>query len=120
MNEIKSFQDLIAWQKAYDLTKKVYIVTRKFPDEEKFGLTSQIRRAAVSVGSNIVEGFARKGIKDGLSFYNIANASLEELKFQLLLGRDFNYLSEEDFRGVYDLANETGKVLRGWTNTQQA
>jgi four helix bundle protein len=119
MHKIQSFKDVIAWQKAYELTKLIYKHTKNFPNEEKFGLTSQIRRSAVSVVSNIVEGFARLGIKDGLSFYNIANASLEELKCQLMLGFDFGYIDKRGFDEVWVSAEEASKVLRGWMNSQK-
>lgn len=119
MNKIKNFKDLIVWQKSYELAKAVYKSTKRFPDEERFGLTSQIRRSAVSVGSNIVEGFARMGIREALSFYNIANASLEELKFQLMLSFDFGYMDEEVHAHIASLADEVGRLLRGWRNSQK-
>lgn len=114
MGVAKCFKDVVAWQKAYILVKDVYIITRNFPRSEEFGLSSQIRRASVSVASNIVEGFSRKGLKESLSFYNIANASLEEVKFQLMLSYDFKYISEIDFNTTYSKAEETSRVLRGW------
>jgi len=98
MNKIKSFKDLIVWQSAYEFAKLIYTATEKFPDHENFGLTPQMRRAAVSVGSNIVEGFARIGVREANQFYNIANASLEEVKFQIMLSFDFKYISEEQYR----------------------
>ena len=114
MGVAKCFKDVVAWQKAYILVKDVYIITRNFPRSEEFGLSWQIRRASVSVASNIVEGFSRKGLKESLSFYNIANASLEEVKFQLMLSYYFKYLSEIDFNTTYSKAEETSRVLRGW------
>lgn len=119
MNKIKSFRDLIVWQKAYQLAKGVYECTKRFPDDEKFGLTSQIRRATISVGSNIVEGFARRGVKDSLSFYNIANASLEEMKFQLMLSLDFGYITKDQFFELDANAEEVGRLLRGWSDSRR-
>lgn len=119
MNKINSFKDLIVWQKAYQFVKKVYSHTKGFPDDEKFGLTSQIRRASVSVASNIVEGFARRGVKDSLSFYNIANASLEEVKFQLMLSVDFGYITSDEYIAINYDADEVGRLLRGWSNSRR-
>ena len=85
MTTIKKFTEIIAWQKAHELALFIYLITNKFPRSEEFGLSSQMRRAAVSVPSNIVEGFKRKSVKDGVNFYNIAEGSLEELKYQVLL-----------------------------------
>lgn len=119
MDKINSFKDLLVWQRAYRLAKSIYEITRSFPDNERFGLTSQIRRASVSVGSNIVEGFARKGVNDSLNFYNIANASLEEMKFQLMLCFDFKYVSEEKFSELSGLADEVGRMLRGWSDSRR-
>ncbi len=82
---IKTFQDLIAWQKAMQLAKTVYTVTRTMPDDEKFGLTAQMRRAAVAIPSNIAEGYGRQSLPDYLRFLKIARGSLMELQTQLLL-----------------------------------
>ena len=87
----KSFEDLIVWQRAHELVLAVYRLTGGFPRDELFGLTSQLRRAAVSVPSNIAEGFKRAGKSDKLRFYNTAQASLEECRYQLILARDLRY-----------------------------
>ena len=87
----KSFEDLIVWQRAHEFVLAVYRLTADFPREELFGLTSQLRRAAVSVPSNIAEGFERAGKSDKLRFYNTAQASLEECRYQLILARDLTY-----------------------------
>jgi four helix bundle protein len=89
-----SFQDVEVWRKSHKLVLSVYEVTKSFPADEKFGLTSQMRRAAVSVPANIAEGFKRQGIKDKLKFYNIAEGSLEELKYYFILALDLDYLKE--------------------------
>lgn len=119
MTSIHSFRDLLVWQKAHSMIKQVYFETKKFPKDELYGLTSQIRRSAVSVGSNIVEGFARKGSKEELAFYNIANASLEELKFQLLLSFDFEYIPNSNYQIIHELCDETGRLLRGWVSARK-
>ena len=111
---IQSYKEIIAWQKAHELVLKVYIITKRFPDEEKFGLSQQMRRAAVSVASNIVEGFARNGVKDSLRFYNQAEASLKELSYQLLLSYDLGFVQYNDFEKINPLSIETNKVLIGW------
>ena len=85
MGTIKTFQDIVAWQKAHQLALLVYQLTEKYPKIEIFGLVSQGRRCAVSVPSNIAEGYTRKSRADCLHFYRIADGSLEELKYQLLL-----------------------------------
>ena len=97
MAQIKTFKDLKVWKRAHQLAIHIYQITAKFPIDEKYGLNSQIRRAAVSVVSNIVEGFSRKTIKESLNFYNISYGSLEELKYQLLLACDLTYITEEDY-----------------------
>jgi four helix bundle protein len=93
---INTWRDLKVWQKAHELVLLTYNLTAKFPSEEKYGLSSQIRRAAVSVASNIVEGFRRRTIKGSLSFYNTADGSLEELKYQSLLAGDLHYISRKE------------------------
>ncbi|MBI4050645.1 MAG: four helix bundle protein [Candidatus Doudnabacteria bacterium] len=116
---IKTFRDLIAWQKAHNLTLGVYKITDKFPKTETFGLTSQMRRCAVSVPSNIAEGFKRRTKNDSVHFYNIAEGALEELKYQLLLARDLGYISDKEYRSLNDLADEVGKLTNGWKRVQK-
>ena len=116
--KIKTFKDIIAWQKAHDVVLMVYEITKKFPDYEKFGLVTQMRRAIVSVASNIVEGFARKNVKESLHFYNIANASLEEVKYQILICKEVNIINNEEYNGLIACCDETGKTLHGWTASQ--
>lgn len=81
----KRFEELTVWQKAHQLVLDVYAMTRRFPREEMFGLSSQMRRAAISVPANIAEGFKKSGKPDKLRFYNIAQGSLEEVRYYLLL-----------------------------------
>jgi len=119
MVTIKKFTEIIAWQKAHELALSVYSITSKFPRSEDFGLTSQMRRATVSVPSNIVEGFKRKSVKDGVNFYNIAEGSLEELKYQLLLSKDLKYISDDAYKKVDNLATEVGFLLFGWKKSQK-
>jgi four helix bundle protein len=103
------FQDLIVWQKSHELVLNIYKDTRSYPDEEKFGLISQMRRSAVSIPANIAEGFKRKGKKDKINFYNNAQASLEELKYYLILSKDLGYLSDDN--DLLSKSDEAGKLL---------
>lgn len=118
-NFMQSFKELKVWQKAHELALLIYVVTAKFPADEKFGLVSQMRRAVVSVASNIVEGFHRNYAKVAINFYNIADASLEELRYQLLLSKDLKYLSIEDYIQCVNLSEEVSKMLRSWIRTQK-
>jgi len=116
---IQKFTDILAWQKAHELTLEIYKATEKFPKKELFCLTAQILRAAISIPSNIAEGFKRKGLKDPLHFYNISEGSLEEVKYQLILCKDLGYISPEDYARISQLADQVGKILYGWMKTQK-
>ena len=87
----KTFEDLIVWQKAHEFVLKAYEFTSKFPKEELYGLSSQFRRAAVSIPANIAEGFRKNGIKDKIRFYNIAEGSINECFYYLRLSSDLHY-----------------------------
>lgn len=91
------YEKLVAWQEAYKLSLEVYSLTRKFPNEERFGLTSQTRNAATSVPINIAEGNTKRSEKDRARFFEIALASLNELHCECLLAKDLKYISQEDF-----------------------
>jgi four helix bundle protein len=104
----RNFNDLIVWQKAHKLVLEIYKMTKGFPKEESFGLTSQIRRAAVSVPANIAEGFKRVGKADKLRFYNIAHASLTEVRYFLILSRDLEYGNSVS---IVNLSEEISKIL---------
>ncbi len=119
MANILSFTDIKAWQKAHELVLEVYKLTKSFPKFEEFCLTNQIRRAVISIASNIAEGFKRKSAKDSGHFYNIADGSLEEVKYQLILSKDLKYISESEFNKTYNLTEEVGRLLCGWYKSQQ-
>ena len=110
----RSFTDLIVWQKAHQLALRTYVVTKEFPREEVYGLTSQFRRAAVSVAANIAEGYSRNGKFDKLKFFNYAMASLQECKYYLILARDLNYTSDV---ALNDLAEEVSKILATYSKS---
>ena len=119
MGSIKGFKDLVVWEKSHKLVLNVYNLVKQFPRYEEFGLSSQIRRCAVSIPSNIAEGFKRKTKKDSLHFYNMAEASLEELKYQLFLARDLKYINPDEYKQTELSSDEVGKLLYGWINTQK-
>ena len=112
----KKFEDLIVWQKAHQLVIKIYKLSQTFPRDEIFGLTSQLRRAAVSVPANIVEGFKRATVPDKLRHYNIAQGSLEEVRYYLILSQDLKYAQTidlmEDLREVSRLLEAFMKSLK--------
>ena len=108
----RSFKELIVWQKAHQFVLEIYRFTRAFPSDEKFGLTSQIRRAAVSVPANIAEGFPKRGASDKTRFFNIAQGSLEEVHYYLILAKDLGY---GDSTKLVDLYNEVARLLSGYT-----
>ncbi len=92
----EKFEDLEVWQKAHGLVLETYKITKMFPNDEKFGLVSQMRRAAVSVAANIAEGFKKRGVRDKANFYNIAQGSSEELRYYFTLAKDLGYISTND------------------------
>lgn len=87
----KTFEDLIIWKKAHQFVLATYTLTQKFPKEERYGLSSQFRRSAVSIAANITEGFKKRGVKDKARFLNIAQGSLEECHYYLILPKDLQY-----------------------------
>lgn len=111
MGEIKTFRDLIAWQRSMQLAKDVYKATAAMPDSERFGLTAQMRRAAVSVPSNIAEGHGRLSLSDYVRFLRTSRGSLMELQTQLLLAEDIGFLRPN--ANLIDLLSETDRVLQG-------
>ena len=116
MERNEGYHKLLVFQKADELTVNVYGVTQRFPKDEMYSLTSQIRRAAVSVPSNIVEGYTRKGRNDKLHFYNIAQGSLTELEYQIELSRKLKYITEEEFNKLINKKDEVGRLLYGFIN----
>ena len=110
---IRNFTDLIAWQIAHGLVLAIYKATKKFPIEEKYGLTDQMRRCAISVPSNIAEGFGRGTIKDKNQFYLVSKGSLFELHSQLFIARDLNYITHTEFASLESELVRVSKLLSG-------
>lgn len=115
--KIQSFTDLDTWQEAHKLVVGIYKVTKTFPKDEQFGLTNQIRRAAVSVTSNIAEGFSRKTATDRTHFYTMSQGSLTELQNQLLIARDVDYLQNDIFSSHANQSVRVHKLLTGLIKT---
>lgn len=111
--EQKGFKQLKVWQKAYELTLEVYRVTKIFPKEEIYGLTSQLQRAIVSVPANIAEGYERNYKKEYLQFLYIAKGSPGEVETYLSLANDLKYLSDKDYLLLEDKRAETARLLKG-------
>ena len=111
--EIRSYRDLIAWQKGIELCKKVYAVSALFPDQERFGLISQVRRAAVSVPSNIAEGYGRRRKQDYVRFLDMALGSLCEAETQLILAKELGFAETDQLDSCLELVQEPGRVLFG-------
>lgn len=111
--KIQSFQDLTAWQYGHELVIAIYKTTKEFPREEIFGLSNQLRRAAVSITSNIAEGFGRKNYREKHRFYLIAAGSLCEVQNQLLIAKDVKYLSESKYQLLLESTVTLQKVLNG-------
>ncbi|AKM77981.1 TPA: four helix bundle protein [Candidatus Wolfebacteria bacterium] len=114
MNEkIKDFKDILAWQEAHKLVIMIYRATDKFPQSEIFGLTNQMRRAAVSITSNIAEGFGRNGYKEKIQFYYMAQGSLIELKNQILIAKDVGFLKQDGYEKIIEQADAAHRLLQG-------
>jgi four helix bundle protein len=110
----RTFEDLIVWQKAHKFVLAVYRMTQNFPQSEKYGLSSQFRRAAVSIAANIAEGFRKKGNADKLRYYNISQGSLEECRYYLILTKDLSY---SDISEAVAILMEVSKLLEAYSNS---
>ena len=114
MPTIKSFEELPVWKDARKFANKIYNLTKKFPKEENYGLTSQITRATVSIGSNIAEGFDRYSKKDFIRFLIIARGSISEVQNNLYIALDLKYINQNDFQETYALSKDLGKQINGF------
>lgn len=116
-SKIQSFKDLNSWKESHKLVLLIYRLSKNFPVDEKFGLTSQLRRCAVSISSNIAEGFGRNTAKDKMQFYGIAKGSILELENQLIIAKDLGYLKNEEFLLVENQVIIAGRLITGLMRT---
>lgn len=110
----QTFQNILAWQKAYDFVLDVYKYTKSFPESEKYGLISQFQRAAVSIIANIAEDYKKIGKADKLRFMNISQGSLEECRCYVILSRDLEYIDNDVYNILYSKIEEASKLLNGY------
>lgn len=113
MESIKSFTDLNAWKEGHKLVLMVYKATKHFPKDEMFSLINQLRRAAVSITSNIAEGFSRQSYKEKVQFYSTALGSVTEVQNQLMIARDVGYLDEVEFSKIFQQTIVVNKLTNG-------
>lgn len=118
--EKQGFRQLVAWQKAYQLSLDVYRMTSGFPSSEMYGLVSQMRRASVAIPANIAEGYNRQHRKEYLQFLSVASGSLAELETYLLLSHDLGYVNADRFASLDDLRKNVGRVLSGLIRSLQS
>lgn len=111
--KIKSFTDLHAWQKGHQLVLLIYKITKAFPSDEKFGLIDQMRRCAISITSNIAEGFSRRSKKEKAQFFYMALGSVTELQNQSLIVRDIGYISNSSFQDLAEKTVVVSKLING-------
>ena len=112
MEKTKTFEDLLVWQKAHEFVLLAYRITESFPKHELFGLTSQFRRAAVSIAANIAEGYKKKDFKNKINFLNIAHSSLKECRYYIILSKDLNYQNENSLKVLID---DIGRLLNAYS-----
>jgi four helix bundle protein len=115
--KIKSYPDLEVWQKSRLLVSRIYVLTKTFPKDELYGLNSQLRRAAISVPSNIAEGKSRRSTKDYMRFLDIAYGSVAEVETQLYIAIDLGYTTEHKLSQLFEDYNEVGRMLNGLINS---
>ncbi|MDO8594650.1 MAG: four helix bundle protein [bacterium] len=111
--KIRTFRDLYAWQEAHKFVLTVYALSKKFPKEELFALTNQLRRAVVSITSNIAEGFSRTSYKEKANFYAIGLGSLTESQNQLIIALDLDYITKTDFDSAWNQSIVVSKLVNG-------
>ena len=113
---MKTYKDLLVWQKAIHFVTQVYKLVKGFPQEELYGLTSQIKRSAVSIPSNIAEGYGRKSTKDYIRFLQIAMGSIFEIQTQLEISKNLEFMSESSFSKLYENSREIERMLSSMIN----
>ena len=112
--------DLNAWKEGHKLVLNIYKITKEFPREETFGLISQMRRCAVSITSNIAEGFSRQSYKEKSQFYSISQGSVTELQNQLLIAKDVGYITEDEFKKNAEQSVTVHKIINGLIKSSRA
>lgn len=110
---IKNFYDLTVWQESHKLVIYTYTISKKFPSNEKYSMTDQTRRAAVSITSNIAEGFGRKTLKDKIHFYHMSHGSLMELKNLIFIAKDLSYIGKDDYVRISQQITTSQKLILG-------
>ena len=120
MSKIMDYKDLAAWQKGRQLVREIYNLTKRLPKEEMYDMTSQIHRSAISIPSNIAEGYGRNYLQDYIRFLRIARGSCYELETQLILCEDLGYFSQTDAEQAVALLHETQKILTGLLRSLEA
>jgi len=113
---MRNWSDLVVWQESHDLVLLIYKMLRSFPKEEAYGLVSQIKRACVSIPTNIVEGHAKNSSKEFIRFLYISRGSLEEVKYLLLVSRDLEFLSKDEYSILEEKLNRIGYLLNNFIN----
>jgi four helix bundle protein len=116
MSNVSSYKDLIVWQKAMTLTKELYSISSSFPESEKFGLTQQLKRCAISIPSNIAEGWGRNSNGYFVQFLNVSKGSLCEAETQLHLAIELNFIKKDVCANAFDLSIEISKMIKALIN----
>lgn len=114
MSEIKTYKDLLIWQKGIQIVKEIYLICNDFPKDELYGLQSQIKRSSVSIPSNIAEGWGRNYTKNYIQFLKYSRGSLLELETQIIIAKELNFISTEDFDKIQGLITEESKMLNAF------
>ncbi|MCG2700653.1 MAG: four helix bundle protein [Candidatus Falkowbacteria bacterium] len=119
LNQYKSFENIGAWQTGREFKNKIYIISKKFPNEEKFCLTQQIKRSAISITANIAEGYGRYNFQENIQFCRISRGSTLETIDHLYTAKDQSYISAEEFKELYELGKKTEWKINGYINFLQ-
>lgn len=114
MSSIKSYKDLLIWQKGIELVKEIYLICIDLPKDEVFGLQSQMKRAAISIPSNIAEGYGRNYTQNYIQFIKIARGSLLELETQIIISKELDFINEETIDKIINLITEENKMLNAF------
>jgi len=114
MGEVKTYKDLLIWQKGIEIVKEVYLICKEIPNEELYGLQSQIKRSSVSIPSNIAEGWGRNYTKNYVQFLKYSRGSLLELETQIIIAKELNFISTSSFNKIQNLVTEESKMLNAF------